>query len=122
MSDTDRIVLRGVEAWGRHGVLPAERADGQRFVVDADLTVDLAPAAASDNLADTVDYATLTERIVSILEGEPVALLETLAQRIADECLADARVREATVTVHKPDAPLAVATADVAVSITRSRS
>ena len=118
---TDRIVLRGLRGHGFHGVYDAERATGQAFVVDVDLVLDLRPAAGSDDVTDTVHYGELAERVVAVVEGEPVALLETLAQRVADLCLADARVLETTVTVHKPDAPVPVAFDDVAVTIVRRR-
>jgi len=118
---SDRIVLRGLRGHGFHGVYDAERATGQAFVVDVDLVLDLRPAAASDDVADTVHYGELAERVVAVVEGEPVALLETLAQRVADLCLADPRVAETTVTVHKPEAPVAVPFDDVAVTIVRRR-
>ena len=118
---TDRIVLRGLHGHGRHGVYDAERATGQTFVVDVELVLDLRPAAASDDVADTVHYGELAERVVAVVEGEPVALLETLAQRVADLCLADPRVVETRVTVHKPEAPVPVAFDDVAVTIVRRR-
>ena len=121
MSGADRIELRGLRVHGYHGVLEAERRDGQPFVVDVALCVDTAPAAASDGLADTIDYATLADAIVGIVAGEPLNLLETLVTRIADRCLADPRVVRATVTVHKPNAPIAHPFDDVAVTISREQ-
>jgi 7,8-dihydroneopterin aldolase/epimerase/oxygenase len=118
---TDRIVLRGLRAHGFHGVYDAERATGQLFLVDVDLVLDLRPAAASDDVTDTVHYGELAERVVAVVEGEPVALLETLAQRVADVCLSDPKVVETTVMVHKPEAPVAVPFDDVAVTIVRRR-
>ncbi len=118
---TDRISLSGVRARGRHGVYDAERAAGQDFVVDVTLAVDTAPAAATDELTRTVDYGRLAQRLAEVVEGEPVALIETLAQRLADACLGDERVEEVEVTVHKPQAPLPVPVADVAVTIRRRR-
>lgn len=117
----DRIVLRGVRGHGRHGVYDHERAAGQTFVVDVVLSLDLGPAARSDDVADTVHYGELAEMVVAEIEGEPVALVEALAARIADRCLEDARVREVEVTVHKPQAPIPVPFEDVAVTIVRSR-
>ena len=117
----DRIVLTGVRARGRHGVLAEERRTGQEFVVDVDLDVgSLADAARTDDLNRTVSYADVATAIVEIVEGEPVDLIETLAARIADRCLAFPLVRSVTVTVHKPHAPIPVPFADVAVRITRS--
>lgn len=117
----DRIELRGLRARGFHGVYPAERAQGQDFVVDATLHVDLAPAAASDDVADTVHYGELAGALVAVVTGEPVNLIETLAGRLADVCLADPRVTGAVVTVHKPQAPIPHEFADVAVTVTRRR-
>jgi dihydroneopterin aldolase len=117
----DRIELRGLKVHGYHGVFDAERRDGQPFVVDVALDVDTTPAARSDDLVDTVDYASLADAIVSIVAGEPVNLLETLASRIADRCLADGRVHEVTVTVHKPQAPIAHSFEDVLVVISRAK-
>jgi 7,8-dihydroneopterin aldolase/epimerase/oxygenase len=121
MSYLDRINLTGLRAYGYHGVLPAERAQGQEFVADAVLWFDTSPAAAADDLALTIDYAALAGRLGDILSGEPVALIETLAQRLAAACLADERVQHAEITVHKPDAPVGVPVRDVSVTIRRSR-
>ena len=118
----DRIVLRGVRAVGRHGVYAEERETGQPFVVDLVLHLDLAPAAASDDVADTVHYGVLAERVVAAVEGEPVDLIETLAQRIADIALAQPSVERVEVTVHKPEAPVGVPFEDVAVTLVRDRS
>jgi dihydroneopterin aldolase len=118
----DRIVLSGLRARGRHGVYDFERGQGQDFVVDAVLELDLAPAARSDDLADTVNYGELAGRLVAIVAGEPVNLIETLADRLITACLADARVRVATVTVHKPSAPIPHEFADVAVTMSRDRT
>lgn len=118
----DRITLRGLRGRGRHGVFDVERERGQDFLVDVELVLDTRPAAASDALADTVDYGRLAADVVGIVEGEPVALVETLAARVADRCLADPRVEQATVTVHKPQAPVPVPFDDVTVTITRRRA
>jgi 7,8-dihydroneopterin aldolase/epimerase/oxygenase len=118
----DRVTLRGLRGFGRHGVLPHERRDGQSFVVDVAIALDTRKAAASDDLADTVDYGGLAGRVVAVVEGEPVNLIETLAERIADVCLAEPRVEQVEVTVHKPSAPVAVPVDDVTVTISRSRS
>jgi len=119
MSDT--ITLRGLRAYGHHGVYEFERANGQTFVIDVVLEVDLAPAAGSDDVADTVHYGELADALVAIVTGEAVNLLETLAARLADACLADARVHHATVTVHKPQAPIPLSFADVSVTVTGRR-
>jgi len=115
------IRLTGLRARGRHGVYESERVRGQEFVVDAVLELDLAPAAATDDLAGTVDYGELAERLVAVVTGPPVQLIETLAARLVEACLADARVAAATVTVHKPQAPIDHEFADVAVTMRRTR-
>ncbi|NJC69199.1 dihydroneopterin aldolase [Planosporangium thailandense] len=117
---TDRIELTGLRARGHHGVYDFERAQGQDFVVDVILELDLSRAAASDDVTDTVHYGELAERLVKIVEGEPVNLIETLADRLAAACLRDDRVSVATVTVHKPQAPIPHEFADVAVTLSRS--
>ncbi|GAB7041612.1 MULTISPECIES: dihydroneopterin aldolase [Catenuloplanes] len=118
---TDRITLRGLRVRGHHGVYDFERAEGQDFLIDVELELDLARAAASDDVTDTVHYGELAERLVAITAGEPVNLIETLADRLAAACLADDRVAAATVTVHKPQAPIPHEFADVAVTLRRSR-
>jgi dihydroneopterin aldolase len=118
---TDRITLTGLTARGFHGVFDFERRQGQDFVVDAVLELDTAPAASSDDVADTAHYGELAGRLVEVIEGEPVNLIETLAQRLANACLADKRVDAVTITVHKPQAPIAHAFGDVAVTIRRAR-
>ncbi|TDB99636.1 dihydroneopterin aldolase [Micromonospora fluostatini] len=118
---TGTITLTGLRAHGRHGVYDFERAQGQDFVVDAVLHLDLAPAARTDDVADTVHYGELADGLVAVVTGEPVNLIETLADRLLDVCLADPRVVTATVTVHKPQAPVPHAFTDVAVTLTRHR-
>ena len=115
----DLISLTGLRVFGRHGVLPEERRDGQDFVVDVQLTVDTRPAATSDLLEDTVDYAALADRLAAVVAGEPVDLIETLASRLADVCLQDERVISTRVTVRKPGAPIPHAFSDVAVTVVR---
>jgi 7,8-dihydroneopterin aldolase/epimerase/oxygenase len=117
----DRIELRGLIVRGRHGVLDHERSDGQDFVVDITAWIDLAEAAASDDLADTYDYAVLAERAAAIIAGPARNLIETVAGEIAEDVMKDSRVHAVEVTVHKPQAPIPQAFADVAVVARRSR-
>ena len=117
---TDELAIRGVECFGHHGVFDFERREGQIFLIDLVLGLDTTTAAASDDLHDTVDYGTLVSSVKTAVETDPVDLIETLAQRIADVCLMDVRVEWATVTVHKPDAPLDATFSDVALTITRN--
>jgi dihydroneopterin aldolase len=119
---TDRISLLGLRAFGRHGVLPSERQEGQEFVIDAILTLDLRPASGSDDLSQTVSYAVLARRLTEIVSGEPLQLIETLAERLASACLADERVEQAEVTVHKPGAPIGLPFSDVTVTVVRGRT
>lgn len=121
MPGADRILLTGLRARGRHGVYDVERLRGQDFVVDVVLELDLGVAVRSDDVADTVHYGDLADRLVAIVTGEPVNLIETLAERLAAACLADPRVLATSVTVHKPQAPIPHVFADVAVTLTRSR-
>lgn len=118
---TDIITLTGLTARGFHGVFDFERRDGQDFVVDAVLEVDMSKPARTDDVADTAHYGELAGRLVHVIEGEPVNLIETLAQRLADACLEDQHVEAVTVTVHKPQAPIRHTFSDVAVTIRRSR-
>jgi dihydropteroate synthase len=117
----DRVELRGLRVAGRHGVFAHERADGQVFVVDATLEFDTGRAAATDELADTVDYGGLAQDLAAVVAGDPVNLIETLADRLVAVCLRDRRVSTAEVTVHKPSAPIPLDFADVAVTVRRAR-
>ena len=119
---TDEIHLTGLRVRGHHGVYEFERTRGQDFVVDVVLELDLSVAAVSDDVADTVHYAELADRLAAIVAGDPVNLLESLASRLADACLADPRVDAATVTVHKPQAPIGHAFADVGVTLRRAKT
>lgn len=118
----DLISLRGLTVRGFHGVFDFERREGQDFVVDVDLELDQRPAALSDDVADTVHYGELAEALAAVVSGAPVNLIETLVSRLADVCLADKRVQAATVTVHKPQAPIPLSFGDVAVTIRRERA
>lgn len=118
----DLVRLEGLRHKGFHGVLPEERRDGQDFVVDAVLELDTFPAAVTDDLAKTVSYAELASRLVAVVGGEPVDLIETLAARLADVALTYALVDAVTITVHKPQAPVGLPFTDVAVTIRRERS
>ncbi|WP_067181207.1 dihydroneopterin aldolase [Microtetraspora niveoalba] len=119
---SDSVRLVGLRARGRHGCLPAERELGQEFVVDVTLFLDTAPAAAGDDLTKTVDYGALAVRLVETVEGEPVNLIETLADRLAALCLSYDRVDEVEVSVHKPAAPIPLPFDDVVVTVRRGRA
>ena len=117
----DQIRLTGIRAAGKHGVLDFEHERAQTFVVDATLSLDLAPAGRSDALDDTVDYGAIAKGIVAIIEGEHADLIERLAARIADMILQYPAVQRAEVTVHKPNAPIVVPFDDVSVTVERFR-
>ncbi len=118
---TDRIHLRGVEAFGYHGVLPDEKRDGQPFVVDVAMELDLATAGRSDALGDTVSYAEIAGEVVARITGPSFDLIERLAEVVADDVLRHRLVDAVTVTVHKPQAPVGHPFSDVAVEVHRTR-
>ena len=118
---TDRIELRGLTVRGHHGVFEHERRDGQDFIVDITVWIDLAAAASSDQLTDTFDYGVLAQRAAGIVGGTPRNLIETVAAEIAEDVMTDERVHAVEVVVHKPAAPIPQRFADVAVVARRSR-
>ena len=118
---SDELAVHGIECFAHHGVFAFERREGQRFVIDLVLGYDSGPAAASDDLRDTVDYGSLVAAVKTAVEKDPVDLVETLAQRISEVCLVHDRVDWVRVTVHKPDAPIEATFTDVALTITRRR-
>jgi len=115
----DRIRVTGLKAFAHHGVFDHERENGQLFVIDVEVRLPLGPAAGGDDLAGTVHYGELSEQVVAAVERDPVDLIETVAERIAAVALSWPAVRETTVTVHKPSAPITVPFDDVSVTITR---
>ena len=117
----DRIELRGLIVHGRHGVLEHERANGQEFVVDITVWIDLAEAATSDDLADTYDYAALAKLAADVVAGPARNLIEAVGGEIADQVMDDKRVHAVEVVMHKPQAPIPQQFADVAGVVRRSR-
>lgn len=122
MTGRDEIALTGLRAIGYHGVFPEERVEGQLFIVDVVLHLSLLAAAAGDDLEATVHYGELANRVVRAVETDPVDLIETVAERVAQIALSYAVVDEVTVTVHKPSAPIEVPFSDVSVTIRRARA
>ena len=118
----DRITLTGLRVRAHHGVFDFERVEGQEFVIDVAVAVDLTAAASGDELDRTVNYGELAEAVAAAVERDPVDLIETVAERVAGVALAYPAVEEVEVTVHKPEAPISVPFADVAVTIVRSRA
>lgn len=116
----DQLRLTGLRARGNHGVFDYERAQGQMFIVDLVVDLDTAAAADADDLEATVHYGVLAEEVVGVVTGEAVDLIETLAERIATVVLAHAAAQRVLVTVHKPEAPIAVPFGDVSITIDRA--
>lgn len=115
----DRIALTGLEVFAHHGVFEFEREQGQRFLIDAAVTVDLEAAAANDELGRTVHYGELAEAIIADVSRDPVDLIETVAERVAATALRFPGVIETEITVHKPEAPIDAVFADVSVTVVR---
>ena len=122
MNPTDNITLTGLRANAHHGVFEHERRTGQVFVIDAVVHLDLAAAAASDDLERTIHYGELAEEIVAAVETDPVDLIETVAERVARVVLLHKAAIATIITVHKPSAPITVPFDDVSVTITRTQS
>ncbi|MFC7053161.1 dihydroneopterin aldolase [Hansschlegelia quercus] len=119
---SDRIFLRGVQVHGRHGVFEEERRLGQRFIFDVDYWLDASVPARTDDVASSVSYADIHAAIVEIGAGEPVALLETLAENLAQTILGRfPAIEQVRIEVHKPSAPIVGIFSDVGVEIIRRR-
>ncbi|HUX86768.1 MAG TPA: dihydroneopterin aldolase [Chloroflexota bacterium] len=118
----DRILLTGLTFYGYHGANPEERVQGQRFVVDVRLQLDLRPAGQSDDLAQTVNYSQVYRLVRDIVEGPACNLIETVAERIATALLHQTQIRAVGVRVSKPWAPIkGMVAGEVAVEIQRRR-
>lgn len=122
---SDVIEVAGIRATGFHGVFEHEKRDGQEFVVDVTLEVDLEPAGSSDDLAETVNYGEVAQLVVKRVEGPALDLIERLATVIAEDILVSGpgrlRLEAVTITVHKPSAPVGVPFGDVLVRVRRER-
>jgi dihydroneopterin aldolase len=117
---SDQISILGIKAFGYHGVLPHEAVEGQEFIVDLLISIDLQAASLSDDLADTVNYAELAQIVHENIVGERVQLIERLAGRIADEIKSTyQQITAVSVTVHKPHAPVTLDFNDISVTISR---
>jgi len=113
---SDVIRIEGIEAFGYHGVFPQEKLEGQTFLVDVDIETSFDEAIAHDDVASTVDYGVVAERVAEIIQGEPADLIETVCDRIVTMVLSLERVKATRVTIHKPQAPISVPFAGVSVS------
>lgn len=118
-SRADRITLTGIGSVGYHGVLESEKQTGQPFFVDVTMFTDFAQAATTDDVNNTVNYAEVAETIRTIITGESLDLIETLAERLATAILDQFPLLAVELTVHKPKAPIEVTFADVSVTIFR---
>lgn len=119
---SDRIELRGLEVFARHGVFDHEKADGQLFGIDVVVHIDLSRAGDTDDLSDTLDYGVMAQRVHDVVAGERWNLIEKVAARVAEVVLSgDVRIESVAVTVHKPSAPIPHGFDDVAVTIERTR-
>jgi len=118
----DSIRINGIKGFGYHGVFVEETKNGQEFLVDVELILDLDKASVSDDLADTVDYGAICDLVLTAITGQPYKLIEKLAGVIADEILeTQSQVESALVTVHKPNAPVNAITSDINVMVIRTR-
>ncbi len=115
----DQIVITGIRGTGHHGVFDYERRDGQEFAVDITLYLRESAAAHTDDLADTVDYGSVSQVVFDRIVGGPVSLIETLAELIAADVLKISGIDQVEVTVHKPQAPIPVPFENVALKILR---
>jgi dihydroneopterin aldolase len=116
----DLIEIKGIKSFGYHGVFESENIAGQDFFVDVLLELDLTRASATDDVSDTVNYAEITDLVVEEVTGDRVALIEKLAGRIADRIRsAYPQITAASITVHKPQAPVNAQVKDISVTINR---
>lgn len=118
---TDSITLTGITVTANHGVYDFERENGQDFVIDVTVWLDLSPASGKDDLDRTINYGDLAVEVSDAVRRDPVDLIETVAERIASVVLAHEAAERVRVTVHKPGAPIPVPFTDVSVRIERTR-
>lgn len=119
---SNRIELRGLEVFARHGVFDQEQDDGQVFRIDVVVCLDLSRAGETDDLSDTLDYGVMAQRVHEVVAGERWNLIERVAARVAETVLSgDGRIESVSVTVHKPSAPIPHSFDDVAVTVERTR-
>ena len=102
----DKIELKGMTFYGFHGVNPAEKELGQRFIVDLDIFTDLSKAGQTDDLNDTVDYSEVYRAVRDVVEGPSLNLLESVVAAIAERALAYHGVEAVRVRLRKPEVPM----------------
>ena len=118
---TDRVDLKGIEVYAKHGVLEIEQIQAQMFLIDVAAYLDLTPAGVSDDLEDTLDYGELALEVREVVGSESHALIERVASSVADAVLAHKGVERVIVTIHKPEAPVEAVVGDISVTVDRSR-
>jgi dihydroneopterin aldolase len=117
----DRITMAGIDVYAHHGVHPAERELGQRFVIDVALEGDWSAAARSDDLGEALDYVAVHRRIHEVTAANSFLLLEALAEAICADLLRAFPVARVVVTVHKPNPPIPNFLGRVSVTLDRDR-
>lgn len=117
----DRVEIKGIEVYAKHGVLQHEQEKAQVFKVDVTAYTDLARPGQTDDLADTLDYSTIALEVREVVGSESHKLIETVATRVADAIMSHQQVSRAVVTIHKPDAPIDLVFEDVSVTVERER-
>jgi dihydroneopterin aldolase len=119
---SDRIFITGLALHAYHGIVPYEGKVGQTFTIDIELDIDLADAARSDKVVDTVSYDKVVDCARAAFAAQKYKLIEAAAGSVADAVLAAfPRVRKISVTIHKPHAPIAATFSDVGVTLERTR-
>ncbi len=118
---SDVISVTGLKLWGYHGVHDHEKNTGQWFLIDLCVEVDTTQAASTDDVSQTLNYSQLIDQVADVVTGEALDLIETLAARIIQTIWQFPGARQATVSVHKPGAPVKHPVSDIAVTITRHR-
>lgn len=118
----DKIIIRGLKIFAYHGVNDEEKIDGQNFIFDIDLYVNITKACFSDNVGDTVSYAKVIKTVTRVFTAEKYDLLEKAAQVTADAILAEyPDVFKVDITLKKPEAPMKADFDYVGVAMTRER-
>ena len=118
---TDTISITGLRLTGYHGVFDFEKQNGQEFIIDLEVHLDLSRAGESDDLSHTLDYSVLVEQVAQRVTGAPVDLIEKLAEDILQIVWSHPQPTRAVVTVHKPQAPVGHTVSDIAVTLDRER-
>jgi len=119
----DKLTIHDITFIGYHGALPEENVLGQPFITSLTFELDLRPAGISDDLGATIDYRTAIAVVEQVITGEPVKLIETIAERIVSRLLEELPLAIAvTVRLTKPRPPVPVNFAGATVQIRRERA